>query len=337
MPNGPTPSGRWNEPLPVRGKPRDKLPRGKPSDDGGWFVRNIDWNLFKIFRQIARSESIGAAARCLNRQQPTVTAALQRLESHIGVKLCERTYKGIVLTKFGRHVQSICEDIEAALASIPQATQAARGTLGSPISVKVISNLHLVPGLNAVFSEFHARFPDTEVKLDTASWRSVVHAVTTGEVDIGVGFIGDAGAPGRKLLVLEQIQQLYCGPSHRLFGRTGIDVAGLQHEPFVISHDEPHENRRFRTQHRLGDTIGGIADNLDERMWLIQLGLGIGFLPRTIVETSPFAGKLWPLLPDSIAPVCPIYVMRTARRMQNAGSEAFWEIATRHFGMTPPG
>ena len=307
-----------------------KAPTGRLSNEAARFARNADWNLFKIFRQIAQSESIGGAARCLNRQQPTVTAALQRLESHIGIKLCERTHKGIVLTKFGRHVQSICDDIHASLLSIPEAALAARSTVSGPISVKVISNLHLIPRLNSIFGEFHASFPETEVKLDTAPWRSVVHAVTAGETDIGIGFIGDANAPARRLLVLDQVQQLYCGPSHRLFGSSGADVADFQHEPFVISHDEPYENRRFRTHHRLGDTIGGISDNLDERMWLIQLGLGIGFLPSTVVEESPFAKKLWRLLPDSVAPVCPIYVIRSPQRMQNAGSEALWAIATRH-------
>jgi DNA-binding transcriptional LysR family regulator len=317
-------------PLPVKSA-------GAVLNEGARFARNTDWNLFKIFRQIAQSESIGGAARRLNRQQPTVTAALQRLESHIGLKLCERTHKGIVLTQFGKRVQSICEEIEASLSSIPEAALAARATASDPISVKVISNLHLIPRLNSIFSEFHARLPDTEIKLDTAPWRSVVHAVTAGEADIGIGFIGDGAAPARRLLVLDQVQQLYCGPSHRLLGAAGADIADLQHEPLVISHDEPYENRRFRTVHRLGDAIGGISDNLDERMWLIQLGLGIGFLPSTVVEASPFANKLWRLVPDAVAPVCSIYVMRSPQRMQNAGSEVLWDIATRHLQPPVPG
>jgi DNA-binding transcriptional LysR family regulator len=89
--------------------------------------------------------------------------------------------------------------------------------------------------------------------------------------------------------------------------------------------------------HRLGDAIGGISDNLDERMWLIQLGLGIGFLPSTVVEASPFANKLWRLVPDAVAPVCSIYVMRSPQRMQNAGSEVLWDIATRHLQPPVPG
>lgn len=306
------------------------------ANEGPRFARNVDWNLFKIFRQIAHNESIGGAARSLNRQQPTVTAALQRLESHIGVKLCERTHKGIVLTEFGKQLQSICDDIQASLVSIPDAATVARSPASGPISVRVISNLHLISGLNSIFSEFHTSFPESEVKLDTAPWRTVLHSIATGEADLGIGFVGDDTGPIRKLLVLNQIQQMYCGPTHRLYGTTEVDLAELRREHFVISHDEPYENRRFREQLRLGDTIGGISDNLQERMWLIQLGLGVGFLPGTIVEASPFATKLWPLLPLSSAPVCPIYFMRSPKRMQDPGSQTLWDIATRHLKPSMP-
>ena len=44
------------------------------------FARNVDWNLLKVFLEIVRAEGIGAAARNLNKQQPSVSAALKRLE-----------------------------------------------------------------------------------------------------------------------------------------------------------------------------------------------------------------------------------------------------------------
>jgi LysR family transcriptional regulator, transcriptional activator for bauABCD operon len=40
--------------------------------------------LFKFFHEIARSGGVGAAARMLNKQQPSVSAAPERLERQIG-------------------------------------------------------------------------------------------------------------------------------------------------------------------------------------------------------------------------------------------------------------
>jgi len=38
------------------------------------FARTIDWNLLKIFLEIVRSGGIGAAARTLGKQQPSISA-----------------------------------------------------------------------------------------------------------------------------------------------------------------------------------------------------------------------------------------------------------------------
>ena len=54
------------------------------------FARNVDWNLFKVFHEIARRGGIGAAARALNRKQPSITAALRRLEDQVGATLCTK-------------------------------------------------------------------------------------------------------------------------------------------------------------------------------------------------------------------------------------------------------
>ncbi|HMT45636.1 MAG TPA: LysR family transcriptional regulator, partial [Novosphingobium sp.] len=44
------------------------------------FASRVDWNLMRTFVDIVRAGGIGAAARQLNRQQPSISAALKRLE-----------------------------------------------------------------------------------------------------------------------------------------------------------------------------------------------------------------------------------------------------------------
>jgi DNA-binding transcriptional LysR family regulator len=70
-----------------------------------------------------------------------------------------------------------------------------------------------------------------------------------------------------------------------------------------------------------------LADNLQERMWLIQLGMGIGMLPQAIVEASDFATKLWPLLADVEAPTCTIYFMANASSIRSAPAQLLLETA----------
>jgi hypothetical protein len=75
------------------------------------FARKLDWNLLKVFIQIVRAGGIGAAARSLNKQHPSISAALKRLEDQLGARLFERSTSGIRITQAGKALQAICEDV----------------------------------------------------------------------------------------------------------------------------------------------------------------------------------------------------------------------------------
>jgi DNA-binding transcriptional LysR family regulator len=105
------------------------------------FARHLDWNLLKIFLEIAKCGGIGAAARSLNKQQPSVSAALQRLEAHLGVVLCTRTSRGIELTVHGQHVLAACEAVFASVRDMPRAVSWARRETTGTVTLRVISNL----------------------------------------------------------------------------------------------------------------------------------------------------------------------------------------------------
>ena len=71
----------------------------------------LDWNLLRTFVDIVRAGGIGAAARKLNRQQPSISAALKRLEEHVGATLLLRTATGVEMTAAGKAMMALCEDM----------------------------------------------------------------------------------------------------------------------------------------------------------------------------------------------------------------------------------
>ena len=66
------------------------------------FASRVDWNLLRTFVEIVRAGGIGAAARKLHKQQPSISAALKRLEEQVGVQLLERSPTGIKTTAWCR-------------------------------------------------------------------------------------------------------------------------------------------------------------------------------------------------------------------------------------------
>jgi DNA-binding transcriptional LysR family regulator len=271
------------------------------------FTRVLDWNLLKYFVQIAQSGGIGAAADSLHLSQPSVSSALRRLEDHLGVVLCVRTRKGVQLTAAGEALLKECDYIVGRLSAAPAELRAIVGDLGGSVLLKTISHV-LSPALDAGVVAFKARYPDVELVLETAPCELIVESLLSGEVAVAVGF-DDARRPElRHITLMQERQQLYCGPTHRLFGQTVTDPSSLALEPFVAFSDgEPPALRQFRERHGLGQRLSGNADSVFEASWLISLGIGIGALPEPMAKA--FAPRLHPLLPPEMAPTLDIHLM----------------------------
>ncbi len=87
--------------------------------------------------------------------------------------------------------------------------------------------------------------------------------------------------------------------------------------------DEPQELANFRTRYGLGARIGGYAENLHETKRLIELGVGIGFLPTCVAETLDHDGALWPLLPEAVLPAYQVYLVTRDAPARNTPTELF--------------
>ena len=94
-------------------------------------------------------------------------------------------------------------------------------------------------------------------------------------------------------------------------------------EPGPVLHRDQAAAEYAAEIHRV---LGGDMPAFD----LIQLGMGIGFLPKPIVDSSNFASVLWPLLSDAEAPVCSVYLMANAGSVRSAPAQLLLDKALTH-------
>jgi DNA-binding transcriptional LysR family regulator len=73
----------------------------------------MEWNDVRIFLAVARSGSLGSAARALQLSHPTIGRRLQALERATGHTLFQRNTDGMVLTEAGKSVLHLAENMEA--------------------------------------------------------------------------------------------------------------------------------------------------------------------------------------------------------------------------------
>lgn len=293
----------------------DRLP------DNTVFPRRVDWNLFRIFHEIVRAGGIGAAARKLNRQQPTLSAALKRLEDDLGTQLLRRTAQGIELLPAGRALFELCETMIGAVRAAPHEVAKAAGRVEGVINIRMISSV-VSAEFDAALSALHRRHPGVGIHIDVCPWRAVIHALKSGEAELGIACDSAPDAGLRYQPLMKEVQQLYCGAGHPLRGRTFADPAALADIPFVLTGaDEPDELTLFRGRYGLGRRTGGLAENLHEARRLIELGVGIGFLPTGVAALAGTA--LWPLLPEALLPACQIYLVTRDDPARNTPTELF--------------
>ncbi|MFG1296041.1 MULTISPECIES: LysR family transcriptional regulator [Xanthobacter] len=283
------------------------------------FTRNVDWNLFRTFVEIVECGGISAAARALNRQQPSISAALRRLENHVGAELCLRTAKGVELTTAGNALLDICLNLRRQVSQMPLEVAKAHGIVDGVVPIRMISDV-VSPVLDLALGRFHGEFPGVELRLDVAPWRSVLRALLAGDAEIGITCDSAPTLDLQYVPLMRETQQLYCGPGHPRAGDAPLHPSAFRDEPFILTgDDEPDELGYFRRRYGLGARESGFAENLAEVRRLIQLGVGIGFLPTDVAAAAPMAG-LWPLLPDEMLPSYDVYVV--ARPSQELSTPA---------------
>lgn len=293
------------------------------------FARTVDWNLLKVFLEIVRTGGIGAAARTLGKQQPSVSAALKRLEDQLATRLFERSTAGIRITPAGRALQALCEEMfEHVRMAQHQVAQASK-QVGGMVRIQLISSI-ICPELDEAIASFHRRHPAIAMELRVSAWRGVLEALASGEVEVGIGYEGAAGPALIYEPMFVETQQLYCARAHPLYGRRIARPEELRREGFVLTGaDEPEAVTRLRARHGLGAECAGQAEDVHEALRLVSLGVGIGFLPEGAAEPAVAEGRLWPLLAAEVRPAYEIFLISRAEPSRDTATQLFLDEIRR--------
>ncbi|QZP09006.1 LysR family transcriptional regulator [Caenibius sp. WL] len=299
------------------------------------FASRVDWNLLRLFVEIVQAGGIGAAARRLNRQQPSVSAALKRLEDHIGTQLLRRTASGVEATTAGRALLLICEDMFESARMVPHQISQAIKQVEGLVRIQLISSV-ISAEFDEAIASFHRRHPAIQIELHVSPWREVLDALERGEAELGVGY--DSGV--RSALTYEPMfvesQQLYCARMHPLFGCRVTRLGELREEGFILTGgDELETITRLRQRYRLGTVVNGRAEDINEALRLVTLGVGIGFLPVMAAKKAVDQGKLWPLLPKDAEPSYDIYLIARDAPLRDTATQLFMDEVLRRLRAVP--
>lgn len=312
--------------------PSDALPPER-------LMRELDWNLLRTFVVLAQAGSVTAAAERLRLKQPTVSAALKRLEERMGKRLIERRPGHFRLTEAGELLYREAVDIQGSILRLSTLMREITDEVQGHVRIAVASHV-VCPLFDAALAEFHARHPAATLSIDVHASRDALGAVTAKAATMAICLVRQRNPRLEYRRLYREFFGLYCGPPHPLFGRKSLTVNDLRGLPSVsFETDRLQDVLRsvtlMRAEAELGERIVGQSSNLEEVRRMIVAGLGVGPLPVHVAKRDVSDGLLWPLPPKDRQPAVDVHLVWNPRARMNRAEEALLETLIARIEATP--
>src|SRR5262245_35628989 len=251
----------------------------------------IDASLFPALLSlvsVARSGSVGAAARQHHRTSSAISQQIRRVETHFGVKLLERAGRGVRLTPAGEAalpaLLQLAEEAEAVFERVAEVSGRPITTLRVAVS-DYLGKALLVPVVRGLLD----RGAPLRFEIVTAHSREGLRLVGRGEVEFGVVTAAES-ARGLDEQVLFDQPFAWVGPRRARDGRTPL-VERLHREP-VLRLAAESQGRRLLDDYLERERVRPVSTidvpSVSLMLSYVSGGLGIGLAPAlSLAEVPP--------------------------------------------------
>jgi DNA-binding transcriptional LysR family regulator len=140
-----------------------------------------------FFIALAREEHFARAAEACNVTQPTLTAAIQKLEEDLGVRLVIRDRRFVRLTEEGEKLLLWGRQILADYGSLKDDLAGLRRGLVGTLHLGVIPAA--MSAISLLTSRFSVAHPEARVEIRSMTSRAIERALEAFEIDAGVTYL----------------------------------------------------------------------------------------------------------------------------------------------------
>lgn len=281
-----------------------------------------------FFGVLSGSPSLADAARKLNVTPPAVTQRLKALEQRVGVRLMDRTTRGLALTDEGELLvaegAAIIEAIEGLAESLGRRTTRVRGRLriAAPYG---FGREHVAP----VAADFARRHPEATVALELSDHPTVL---TSDSWDVVI-HIGALNSAERLVTTLAPNARVACASPAYLERHPAIGTPeDLRHHRCLALRENDEDVTLWRFTHAAqGTTTVRIKPAMSTndgsilRAWGLS-GLGVIVRSEWDVAGDLAAGRLVRILPDWACPAADVVALLNARHGRSRRATVFLEM-----------
>jgi LysR family transcriptional regulator, repressor for citA len=254
----------------------------------------MEFAWLKTFVDAAETLNFRKTSERLLMSQPNVTVHIRLLEDSLGVVLFKREKNRVTLTDEGKHFKRDAEQIlmqlNESVESLHSFAQGYRKTW-----ILAISPLMAETILPYILKSFTRDHPDVELVIRIEDSERIEGLVETGEVSAGISAL----PPMRRNILHETVYDdpiLFVLPRDAYDDETGpaVSAEAALRSSYLFTHHHPVFWEELLMKLRLH--VPGIRTMKVTQAYIakrfVQEGLGVSFLPRSIVRRELIEGRL---------------------------------------------
>lgn len=280
----------------------------------------LETDELRIFAKVVATSSISRAAVELDMPRATLSRKLAGLEERLGARLLQRTTRSMTLTEAGRtfhrHAELVLDAAAAAEASVRPSASKLSGRVRVSMPPMVGSGL---PELLADFA--HAQ-PDVQLELHVSN--RVVDLRREG-YDVAIRATASL-EPGLVARTLSRVRLVgVAAPSYLAAHGTPSSVRQLgEHRLLMGFERQERAQSHWRVASRQMKLSGALFSNDPHLLLRFALrGLGIAYLPATLVATPVARGELALVLPKALRLEGSVSIVHAERKLMAPQVRAF--------------
>ena len=253
-------------------------------------ISDIDLRSLRVFATVVRCGGFAAAQPILNIGAPTISEQMSRLESRIGVRLCDRGRAGFRLTEQGEKVYAAAQRLLTSVEDFRQEVSDVGSRLSGELNVGIIDNT-ITNGdspLPAALHRFNQLDNDVQIRIDIDSPAVLEQRVLDGRLHAAIGPF-QREVPGLRFSPLfREEHQLYCGEKHPFFRADVTSLDELKNARVVARTYMHAADLKVLSVHK----PAALIDNVEAQALLILTGEYVGFLPCHYTEPWVEKGRM---------------------------------------------
>ena len=295
---------------------------------------NINYELYRVFYEVANTGNITKASKKLNISQPAISKSIRNLEEQLGGNLFVRTQKGVILTEEGKifynYIKNAVENISNAENEFTNLINLNTGSIRIGVST-TITEKYLLPYLK----KYHDLYPNITIYMYTDISNQLLEKLKNGLIDLAIVHVIDKDYGDD--IYIKKIKKIHtCFVSNNTFKELiGKEVTLDELAKYPIILQTKGSNSRDFVEKIENECNISFNKNVESSSYTLisefaKIGLGIGVSTKEYIENDLKNKELFEIKLKEKLPNRYIGIATLKKQVSNFSTKKFIEIIEKN-------